>query len=199
MKHIFLQGPSGIGKSTILRKVLTPYIQSVSGFTTQRLKKNGAIIGLSTACLDDSFPPLEVEVDVDAQHHPIFDNVFLFRGKWMGHSVLEQTLINVKQRAESPDIRLILLDEIGGIEMISAVFMKTLEQLLHGSIPCFGVFKSCENLDRAISNLNFSTQSAKLHEQHKRLETLICSRGEILTVTEQNREEVCEIVEKQLW
>jgi nucleoside-triphosphatase THEP1 len=196
LKHIFLQGPSGIRKSTILRKTLTLYTQSISGFTTQRLIKNGDTIGFNAVCLDGVFPPLEVESE--EHHHTKFDNVFLYKGKWMGYDILEQTLINVKQKAENPNVKLILLDEIGGIEMLSTVFMKILKQLLNGSIPCLGVFKSRENLDRAISKLNFSAQNIALHEQHKRLEALILSRGEILTVTEHNRDDVCKIVEQRI-
>ena len=208
----FLQGPSGIGKSTILRKVFTPCTASATGFVVQGLIENGENIAFRAVCLEDAYPPPQ------ALYHPDLDGVFISRRRWMGFGALEQLMKQVRQKTKyvpsgrareevikgsaiwPTDVckKLILLDEIGGIEMSSPVFMDSLEQILSGKIPCFGVFKSRENLSRASSNLSLSANYDELQEQHRRLESLICANGEILTVTEQNRNEICSYLQQRL-
>ena len=189
LPHVFLQGPSGMGKSTILREVFAPHVLYITGFVIQRLTENGLTVAFRTACLDGAFPPLE------AQYDSSLKDVFLLRRRWMGYDALERALMHVLEQA---DRSLIVLDEIGGIELGSPVFMGVLERILSGPRPCFGVFKARENLDRALSNLNLSTHRAELQEKHKQLEMLIRANGDILTVTGQNRNEVRIHIEQDL-
>ena len=175
MKTIFfLQGPSGTGKSSALRDILTPHIRQTAGFTVQRLLENGVTVGFRAIYLDGnalSFPSLEAVYTEDA------DNIFILRGKWLGAEVLENMLEKTLLRAQSPDIKMILLDEIGGIEMLSAKVMETLEKILNTDKPCYGVLKSKENLERTIFKLGLSIHKEELLEKHERLEKKILPRS----------------------
>ena len=190
--HIFLQGPSGTGKSTILREVFLPYIKSAAGFAVQRLLEKGSTAGFKAFCLDGEFPPLNAVYDSSTE------GVFILRRKWMGYDILEQIIMEAEKKEKNPEVKFILLDEIGGIELCSPVFMKILEKLLSGNKPCYGVFKSRENLIRSSLNLQFKDSCGGLLESHQHLEELIRTKGELLSVTEQNRGEIREHLEKSI-
>ena len=179
--NIFLQGPSGVGKSTLLREALASYSTMIAGFTVQRLAGTDGETAFRAACLEGKFPPNE------ARYHPGLDGVFVQPGRKLDISALESVILRVEAQARDPNSKLILLDEIGGVEMTSRVFMGVLERLLSCGKPCFGVFKSKENFARTTRNLSLAPDYADLHSQ---LEARILAGGEIITLTTENRAEI---------
>ena len=181
--HIFLQGPSKIGKSTLLREALAPYVPLIAGFVVQRLTENGAVVGYRAVRIEGEFPPPE------AEYCPELEGIFISRGLKWDAAALNEAIMSVRGRAPAHSRKLILLDEIGGVELGSRVFMGALEELLAGEKPCFGVFKSRENFARAARNLGFPARHSDLH---RRLEDRILSRGEIIELTGQSRPQALE-------
>lgn len=175
--HLFLQGPIGIGKSTLLQKAIKLSGFSITGFTAQRLIENGKTIGYRAVMVNGTLPALEASCPDD------MDGVFLLNGK-RNVSVLERAIQQVERDMQSPEVKLVLLDEIGGIELTSDAFMGPLRRILSGAKPCIGVLKSAGNLAHTSSVLKLGAEYPALH---KELEDLIRQKGELLTVTDKNR------------
>jgi len=171
--HLFLQGHPRIGKSTLLRKALEPFALSIAGFVTQRLGCDGEIIGYRALSVAGVMPPLEAEYDVNQT------GIFLFKSK-IDISVLERTILQAEQSTKTPKCKLILLDEVGGVELKSKVFKKALMRILGGEKPCIGVWKSTPNLSHTISMLKLSSE---YYNPHDDFEPMIQSSGELLLQT----------------
>ncbi|MCL2856972.1 MAG: nucleoside-triphosphatase [Oscillospiraceae bacterium] len=180
--RIFLTGFSGVGKSTILRETLTPYAGSVAGFAAQRLTGNSESerVGFRAVTLEGRFPSMQ------ARYRPGMGGVFMLHSQ-RNTAALESVILEVESRIQSHDVKLVLLDEIGGIELTSKVFMGTLERIFSSGTPCFGVFKSKGNLERTARTFGLNDELYALHAQ---LKTRILTGGEIITVTEENRARV---------
>lgn len=134
-KHLFLEGPIQTGKSTLLKKLLQPHINEVAGFSCQRLTdKNGNTIAFRLGPAANT--PLT------APYSPDTDNIFrIIAGENKGYnniSVFDKAaeLLNTGNNK-----KIILLDEIGGIEMLNESFRAALYQTLSGNTPCIGVIK----------------------------------------------------------
>jgi nucleoside-triphosphatase len=179
---LFLQGRSGVGKSRLLRETLDHYAEEVAGFTVQRITQNGELVGFRAATIESGFPPGEAEYD------PGMTGVFIFQ-KRQNVSALEEAILRAEEESRKPRRKLVLLDEIGGIELVSDVFMDTLNRILSGGKPCCGVFKSQENLAHTASILRLGEEYAN---RNKMLAARLKETGELLTVTEQNCAELRE-------
>lgn len=178
--NLFLQGQFGSGKSSLLRKALEPFSSSLAGFSTQRLKKNDKTIGYRALTITETLPPLE------AIYTPGERGMFIrIPNRQIDISVLEKTILQAEQDALRPGCKLILLDEIGGIELKSEVFMGSLLRLLYGAKPCIGVLKSASSLSHTLSQLSLDQDYLSRHDH---LEQIIRRKGELILVTPQNRE-----------
>lgn len=134
-RHFFLEGPIQTGKSTLLKMLLQPHINDVAGFSCQRLTdKNGNTVAFRLGHADNT--PLT------APYSPDSDNIFrIIAGENKGYNnigVFDKAaeLLNV-----SNNKKIILLDEIGGIEMLNESFRNALYETLAGITPCIGVIK----------------------------------------------------------
>jgi nucleoside-triphosphatase THEP1 len=186
--NIFLQGPSGAGKSHLLRETLTPYAPMIAGFTVQRLFKDGERVGFRAVTMENRFPPQEAEYD------PGLSGIFILRRE-RSVSALEEMILRVEDASRDPACRLVLIDEIGGIELTSPVFMGSLKRILAGPTPCTGVFKCRGNLTRAVSVMELEQDYFALHGE---VEDLIRESGELIDVTEQNRTQISNYVKSCL-
>jgi nucleoside-triphosphatase THEP1 len=186
--HVFLQGPSGAGKSRLLWEALAPYALSLGGFTAQRIIKNGGRAGFRAAFIQGVFPPPVVEFRED------LPDIFILKGLY-NLSALEEIILRVEKQAKSSRCKVILLDEIGGVELSSRIFMDALYRIVSMGIPCAGVLKSRENLARASSVLGLGSEYAALHGE---LEELILCRGRLITLDEQNYGQTLGYIRKKL-
>jgi len=183
--RLFLQGERGIGKSSLLRRVLLPYVGSLRGFVVQRLMEDGRQTGFRAVTLENGFPPLE------APYLPDLPSVFILHGKSYIPS-LEETLVRVGSAAKNPRCKLLLLDEIGGIELASPRFMDALHRILESGKPCIGVLKSKGNLAHAAYELELGKGYAALHHN---LEQWLRKEGTLLTLERHNRDIIWESVQ----
>lgn len=173
---LFLQGRSGVGKSYMLSEILTPYVQMIAGFSVQRLIENGSVIGFRAVCIDGQIVPQETK------YVPGLSGVFILKGQ-RDVSVLDEIILKVEKDSRNPRCKLVLMDEIGGMEMTSEIFMNTLSRILTGNKPCCGVLKAWENLAHTCSVLRLEDEYDVLHSG---LESTLRRSGKLITVSEEN-------------
>ncbi|MGN0704031.1 MAG: nucleoside-triphosphatase [Lentihominibacter sp.] len=135
-KHLFLEGPIQKGKSTLLRELLSPYMNEVGGFTSQRLLDSE---GKTVAFRIGSARNTPLTAPYDENYNGIF-RVITTQGQSLKYpEVFENE--GLRYLTNNKGKKLILLDEIGGAELLSYCFRKELYNLLSGDTPCIGVIK----------------------------------------------------------
>lgn len=139
-KHIFLEGPIQQGKSTLIRKVLAPYKDYVGGFASQRLNlPDGTTMAYRIGPAAQTPLTAPFNDDVKGGHNGVF-RINTPSGMALKFpEVFDCCGIDYLKNNDGKKI--ILLDEIGGAEMLNDDFSKELYQLLSGDIPCIGVIK----------------------------------------------------------
>lgn len=184
---IFLQGPSSIGKSTLLLRCLKNYHKRFGGFVTQRMVEGGETRAFClTPAAKASEPTIPYRTDAK--------NIFLFRSLsgWVRNDIVFEDAV----RALKQDIErnhLLVLDEIGGVELSLPVFREMLFKLILSDRPLLGVVKSLGNRTALAENVviesdQFRWYSILLENIRKH------SDGMLLTLNRENRGEVEEIV-----
>lgn len=132
-KHIFLTGEKGVGKSTLLNKILQQKQMRVGGFRT--VKSKGHLDGKTSLHL----------LRADREDVPSADNFLCFcppedraettkRFDIMGSALLQ----------EQGEVDLILMDEIGPAEADAKMFQAAVWQVLNGDVPVYGVLQKAE-------------------------------------------------------
>lgn len=135
-KRLFLTGPSGVGKTTIIRQALGPSLAYAGGFVTERVSDGeGRLLGYellpAAAALSgtayQSWRFLDYSGSVPAKDNEVFRNQ------------------GVRLLQEAEYYPFVLLDEIGGFEMLIPQFRNALAELLNSEQPIIGVLKGAEN------------------------------------------------------
>lgn len=166
-KHIFLEGPVRIGKSTAIRECLTPYVDRLGGIACRRyVDENGipkayGLIRPDDMLIESEYCP-KIHGDPDNGILPEDPGIFLIHrqnGSYIDHSVFDT--IGVRMLRDSRNSDLILLDEIGGLELLSADFRKELYHILEEGRSCIGVIKSIKSI-----SLRIKTKSAQTRESY---------------------------------
>lgn len=146
-KHLFLEGPVRSGKSTLIKKCLRGFNGTLGGFSCKRyLDEEGGIRAFGLVSPDDFdveclYDP-EVCGDPDRGVAPEDPGIFLVKGAGGMRADTDAfirsgiRLLDTPQKAD-----LILMDEIGGVELMSDSFRDKLEEVLAGDIPVIGVLK----------------------------------------------------------
>ena len=137
-KHLFLTGVSGIGKTTIIRQALGSAAGYAGGFITERVADgDGSVEGF------DLYPAAAVI------GHDGFDGQrFLDLGTvppQKDNEVFRESAAQMLR--EAGFYPFVMLDEIGGFEMLIPQFRNELAQLLNSDAPIIGVIKGAENAE----------------------------------------------------
>lgn len=182
MRHLFLTGASGIGKSTLLMEALQNCRWQTAGLFTQRLlSEDGSTSGFRLL-------PWTCEVTPTALYHPGLTDVFIRKtgGGWEKDlSVFASTGVRLLDHAAAGEI--ICLDELGGAELLVPEFRSRLYQLLDSHPCCTGVIKGSQNLHALIDTVAVSGgEEASLHQFHRDLNGRFHSS--ILCLTQANKE-----------
>ena len=142
MKHLlFLEGNIQIGKSTIILDNLRSnmIIEHTGGFLCQRLTENDKT---------RAFRLIEAEKaeTSDIKYKVNTPSVFLeeVSGKWIKRDEVFLTK-GIEFLSDLSSRKLILLDEIGGFELLIDGFREKLYEVLLDNIPIIGVIKSVNN------------------------------------------------------
>ncbi len=126
MKNLFLTGPIGSGKSTSIAAALGAYLPKAGGFLTIRQRDDaGRAVAYWIKRPDGSDG--QIIIDYSAKPYTMHLEVF----EDLGVRILE----------DAAQFDFVILDEIGGFELLSDTFLEALQKLLQSDIPCIGVMK----------------------------------------------------------
>lgn len=132
-KHLFLTGPSGYGKTTMIRNALGGSLAFAGGFVTRRVSGgDGKLLGFdllpaAAAGGVEGYEPLwimDYSCDPPVTHNEIF----------------RTNAVKLLQEAEYYPFSVI--DEFGGFELVIPQFRQALSEFLSSEQPCIGVIKN---------------------------------------------------------
>lgn len=159
-KHFFLEGPIQEGKSTLIRKLIGSHVTEVGGFSSQRiLNDSGETVGFRIV-------PASEAMELTIKYSPQLSDVFLYfdgRKTKMTSEIFVNTAIRYLRTCKGK--KLILLDEIGGVELLMPEFREELYEVLKGEIPCLGVLKLEVSNRNMCSNANINHECVDYHLQ----------------------------------
>ncbi len=131
-RRLFLCGPSGCGKSAMIRAALAESLAGAGGFVTERVSTpGGKLLGfdLLPSAAAGGIEGFEGARFLDYSCDPPKKDNEVFR------------LEAVRLLQEAEYYPYVLLDEIGGYELVIPQFRAALADFLSSSVPCIGVIK----------------------------------------------------------
>lgn len=137
-KNLFLTGPIGSGKSTAIAAALGESVIKAGGFLTVR-QRNASGEAVAYHLQRPDGRDRQMIIDYSAQPYTMHMETF-------------ETL-GIQLLAEAKQYSFVVLDEIGGFEVLSDPFMSALMPLLESEIPCIGVVKGKAPATRMIQRL----------------------------------------------
>lgn len=138
--NLLLTGDPQVGKTTIIKKALqeihTKQIK-IGGFYTNEIRENKTRVGFEVKTI------LSNKKDVLA--HVNFNSSFKVGKYGVNKNAFEKVIIDEFNLCSNEKVDLIIIDEIGKMEMISDFFCEKVIEILNGSIPVLGVIKKKGN------------------------------------------------------
>lgn len=137
-RHLFLEGPIQMSKSTLLLQLLAPYKGLIGGFASQRmLNDEGRTIGYRIGPAEST--SLTIPFSEGRDLPGIFRVIHKDGTSEKFPEAFDEYGVSLLKSSEGK--KLILLDEIGGAELLSSEFDKALCDTLADKTPCIGVIK----------------------------------------------------------
>ncbi|MGX7263081.1 nucleoside-triphosphatase [Enterococcus crotali] len=189
MTKLFLEGDKFIGKSTLLKKIVTDANLSISGFyVRRRLNDQGQIVGFELRAAKELLEDKSSLKDV-----PDYCFIQTENGKRTWNlNVFETFGLELLKEAKAGVAEIILLDEIGGIELLAKNFTQELLTVMQYPKKILGVFKSEANYQRQKQH---TREKLEVGKQRAILRREICKdKGQIVMLNNDN----FQLVEKQL-
>ncbi len=150
MKNLFLTGPVGSGKSTSIASALGEYLGKAGGFLTVRQKDDAGRAVAYWLMRPDGSHRQRI-IDYSAKPYTMHLEVF------------EDSGVRLLEEAAQYDY--VILDEIGGFEVLSEPFMAALRKLLQSKTPCIGVMKGEGPASKMIQKLGLGEVYVQKAEQ----------------------------------
>lgn len=186
--NFFLEGPIQTGKSTLIRKALGADIDLCGGFTTQRVFDcKGDLFGFRLGPSDTT--PLTGELSKLSEEERSGFFRYADTNGYFCTDIAPFETIGIDCLLLKGHQKLFLIDEIGGIELLSPSFTSTLFSVLESDTPCIGVIKLRENMERIrTSDLH---EKKILHGSYDRLRTAItCGENSRITYCDPDTDEL---------
>lgn len=130
-KNLFISGTPGVGKTTLIREVTLPYVERVGGFYTEEMRKGSKRWSFKLHAFSGQEGILAAK-GLASPHKLDKYGVDLEVMETIGVPAMETAM------AEKD---LIVIDEIGAMEMMSEKFRETLIKCLNGSKPVLATIR----------------------------------------------------------
>ena len=137
-RRLFLTGPIGCGKSTAITQALGEKTQQCGGFLTRRYREPQLHFALESP---------------DGQHREIFLD-FSDGKPRLNMDAFSRSGVSFLTGS------ILVLDEIGGVELLCPEFVSALEQVLQRDIPVIGVLKGAGPAGSLIRTLGLTEEYA---------------------------------------
>jgi nucleoside-triphosphatase len=194
-KKLFLYGTIGAGKSTLIRQCLLPYLPSVGGFYVQRILKDGQLIAFRLRPVSvNSDYQLSLAVDNSEGLNDLFLHADQHGGWQRNNQVFLETGVNCLRQSFESNKKLILLDELGGIELHIPAFMAEVYKIFKSPTPVLGVVKAPANaqiLERVKAGKGVIDANLSFIEDLNNHET-----ATLINVDQENRDAVAVLVKE---
>ncbi len=147
-KKLLLTGKPQIGKTTIISKAIAsihhPSIK-IGGFYTKEIREKGIRSGFEIKTNLSNKTDILAHVDFESDYRI---------GKYkVNKNTFEKLILDEFNLCNRENADLIIIDEIGKMEMISKIFCEKIFEILSGNVPVLGVLKNSkgEFLDKIFS------------------------------------------------
>lgn len=171
-RHILLSGEIGAGKTTLIRRALGGRLRLAGGFATVRVMRGGVLEGFELVPV----PELLLEQPRGARF------LDFTRGTAFSGDAFRTLGVQLLREARSRPFAVI--DEIGGMELVTPVFRGELESFLASDIPWICVLKTAGAVSRleafAATGRDFAARAGELREE-------LLSSGDTQEVTVRTR------------
>ncbi|MFH1862496.1 MAG: nucleoside-triphosphatase [bacterium] len=127
---ILLTGQPGIGKTTVIRQIAERLGDRAGGFYTQEMRANGVRRGFEIITLDGASDYLALR-----SNRPIFSREIPFKSYRVNLVGIEDLAVAALRKARDRD-KLIIVDEIGPMEITSPLFCRVIRELLEDESTC---------------------------------------------------------------
>ncbi len=119
---LFITGTPGSGKTTLVRRIVELKPEKFVGFWTEELRENGRRVGFRI--LDtEGRKALLSHINIDSPHR-----VGRYKVDVRG---FEEFIVPIMEKALSEREKIVVIDEIGKMELLSKKFRKFIESLLN--------------------------------------------------------------------
>ena len=185
-RHLFLEGDMRLGKSQIIQQALLPYGEMSGGFFVQRIYVGDRYQAFTLNSLEDKEKyVLEKHVQSISEVEPF---LYCTGNRWeVQKEIFIKTGLRALKRARAERKKIILMDEIGGVELAFPEFTNLLMEVLDGYISCLGVLKTSRNagkMDQKLGNQKGCFEREEVLEKIKKHPQV-----ELLLVKEENLQE----------
>ncbi|XP_060590633.1 cancer-related nucleoside-triphosphatase-like [Ruditapes philippinarum] len=129
-RHILLTGQPGVGKTTLVKKVcdkLEDENWQCQGFYTEEKREDGQRVGFDVVTFDDKRGPLARIIDRD---NPVAGRSYMVGRYNVLLQSFEQLALPSLAIKPSEYTRVIVIDEIGKMELFSRSFTQTVKDIL---------------------------------------------------------------------
>lgn len=130
-KHIALTGKPGVGKTTVIKKIVPLLGTSAGGFFTEEIRVMARRMGFRIVTLDGS-EGVMAHVDCNSNYKVGKYRIDLASFERIAVPALENAM---------KDKSIIVIDEIGKMELLSAKFRELVRNILDGKKPLLCVIK----------------------------------------------------------
>lgn len=141
-RRLFLSGPIGCGKSTLIKNALGAAARGAGGFVTLRVTEGERLLGFDLVPTREGWGGGRTESSAPADGYESGRRFLSFgaAGAVRDEGVFRDCAARLLREAKRAPFA--VLDELGGFELCVPEFSSALTDLLQGGVPCVGVLKA---------------------------------------------------------